>query len=97
MDDNAPRKLSKLESAGRQPLEGPYLDFERLRGIEARARQARAQYIGGLLRRLFEWVEGSARRARERRIEQYLAGATDLADLEHRMRALARREQGLPG
>ncbi|MDX1376381.1 MAG: DUF3563 family protein, partial [Burkholderiales bacterium] len=62
-----------------------------------RARQARAQYVGALLRRLFDWVEGGARRARERRVERYLAGASDLADLEHRMRTLARRGEGFLG
>jgi len=87
-----------LESAGRPPLEGPYLDLDLdVRAIEARARRLRAEYVGGLLRRLFNWLERDVRRARQRRIEQYLASATDLADLEHRMRALARREQGLPG
>jgi len=96
MDDPTNSRLSMLESAGREPLEGPFVDLE-LSLIEARARRLRADYLGGLLRRLFNWLEHDARRARQRRIEQYLASATDLADLEHRMRALARREQGLPG
>lgn len=96
MEDHTKGRLSMLESAGRPPLEGPYLDLD-LSAIEARARRLRAEYVGGLLRRLFNWLQHDVRRARQRRIEQYLASATDLADLEHRMRALARREQGLPG
>lgn len=94
--DHPENRISMLESAGRPPLEGPYLDLD-LKAVEARAHRLRAEYLGGLLRRFFDWLERDARRARHRRIEQYLAGATDLADLEQRMRMLARREQGLPG
>jgi len=93
--DHPEDRISMLESAGRTPLEGPYLDLD-LGAVEARARRMRAEYLGGLLRRLFDWLERDVRRARQRRIEQYLAGSTDLADLERRMRVLARREQGLP-
>jgi|GEM_PF-1540265 len=94
--DHSKDRISMLESAGRPPLEGPYRDLD-LRAVEAHAHRLRAEYLGGLLRRLFDWLERDARRARQRRIEQYLASATDLADLEQRMRMLARREQGLPG
>jgi len=96
MKEQTKPRLSMLESAGRPPLESPYLDLD-LRAIEAQAHQQRAEYLGSLLRRFFDWVERGALRARHRRIEQYLAGATDVVDLEQRMRALARREQGLPG
>ena len=93
--DHPENRISTPESAGRPPLEGPYLDLD-LKAVEARAHRLRAEYLGGLLRRFFDWLERDALRARHRRIEQYLAGATDLADLEQRMRMLARREQGLP-
>jgi len=90
------RKASLLESAGRPRLEGPYLALD-LRVIEASARRARAEYLATLLRRLFHWMECGAQRSRQRRIEQYLANATDLADVEHRMRVLARRGSELLG
>ena len=96
MQDPSKSRPSLLETGGRPRLDGPYVDFD-LRAVEARAHRLRADYLGGLLRRFFERLERDARRARQRRIEQYLAGATDLADLEQRMRLLARREQGLPG
>lgn len=85
-----------LETGGRPRLEGPYVELD-LSAIEARAHRERAEYLGGLLRRFWDWLERGALRARQRRIEQHLAGATDLADLEQRMRALARREAGLLG
>ena len=91
-----PNKVSLLESAGRRRLEGPYLELD-LSVIEASARRARAEYLATLLRRLFDWLEHGVQRSRQRRIEQYLANATDLADVEHRMRALARRGGELLG
>lgn len=93
MRDPTKSRFSLLESAGRPRLDGPYIDLD-LRSIEARARRLRAEYLGGLVRRFFDRLERSAQRARQRRIEQYLAGATDLADVEHRMRLLARRGAG---
>jgi hypothetical protein len=92
----AKERISLLESAGRAPLEGPYVELN-LSQIEACAHRARAEYLGGLLRRFFNWLERDAARARQRRIERYLAGATDLADFEQRVRTLARREEGLLG
>jgi len=97
MHDDVERKRSKLESGGRPRLKGPYFDFAQLQAIETRAHRARAEYLSGLLRRLFDALVHSARRARERRIERYLAGSTDVVDLEQRMRALARREERLLG
>ena len=90
MTTSDPNTASLLESAGRPRLEGPYMELD-LSVIEASARRARAEYLATLLRRLFDWLERGAHRARQRRIEQYLASATDLADVEHRMRVLARR------
>jgi len=82
-----------LETGGRPRLQGPYVELD-LGAIEARAHRERAAYLGGLLRRFWDWLERGALRARQRRIEQHLSGATDLADLEQRMRAFARREAG---
>jgi Protein of unknown function (DUF3563) len=93
MSEPGKSRLSLLESAGRPPLQAPYADLD-LRSIEVRAQRLRAQYLGSLFRRLFDWLERDAQRARQRRIEQYLAGATDLADVEHRMRVLAHRGAG---
>jgi len=58
---------------------------------ERRARRLRALYIGSLLNRLFDWFESLAQAVWRRRTEQYLAQATDLPDLERRMRRLERR------
>jgi len=91
-----PKEVSLLEAAGRPRLEAPYVELD-LSVIEASARRARSEYLATLLRRLFDWLERGAQRSRQRRIEQYLANATDLADVEHRMRALARRGSELLG
>jgi len=96
MKDESESRLSMLETGGRPRLEGPYVSLD-LSAIEARAHRHRAEYLGGLLRRFWLWLGRDALRARHRRIEQQLSGATDVADLERRMRALARREPGLLG
>jgi hypothetical protein len=44
-----------------------------------------------IIDRLFDWLERSVRDARQRELERYLSAATDAADLENRMRILARR------
>lgn len=93
MSEPTDSRLSLLESAGRPALQAPYADLD-LRSIEVRAQRLRAEYLASLLRRLFDWLERDAQRARQRRIEHYLAGATDLADVEHRMRLLAHRGAG---
>jgi len=43
-----------------------------------------------LIQRLFAALERGAQRLREREIENYLAGATDAADLENRLQRLER-------
>jgi hypothetical protein len=96
MQDHTGNRISLLESGRRPRLEGPYVELD-LSAIEARAHSERAEYLGGLLRRFWDWLGRDALRARQRRIEHQLSGATDLADLEQRMRALARREAGLLG
>jgi len=96
MQDPSKTRSSLLESGGRPRLDGPYVDLD-MSAIMARAHRDRAEYLAGLLHRFWAWIERDAQRARQRRIERQLAGATDLADLEQRMRALARREPGLLG
>jgi hypothetical protein len=96
MPNTDPKKASLLESAGRPRLAGPYRELD-LSVIEASARRVRSEYLATLLRRLFDWLAQGAHRSRQRRIEQYLANATDLADVEHRMRVLARRGSELLG
>ncbi len=59
--------------------------------IDRRARRLRAFSIAALVNSLFDWAEAWARAAWRRRAEAYLAQATDLADLEQRMRRLERR------
>jgi hypothetical protein len=59
--------------------------------VERTARRLRAAAIASLLERFFDWIDRSARNARRRRVEEYLAQSTDAADLERRMRQLERR------
>lgn len=74
---------SLLECAGKAAYEGPYVDIGEL---ERRARQARAETLGALFARLFNWLEARIQRAKYRELEQYLGESTDLADLERRIR-----------
>lgn len=76
---------SLLKAAGKTPFAGPFID---IREIEARARQLRADTIGGLLTRLFDWFDARVRRARYRDLERYLSESTDVADLERRLRQI---------
>jgi len=94
MPEDSANRISTLAAGGRPRLEGPYADLD-LSDIQARAHRERAAYLGGLLRRFWFWLGRDALRARHRRIEHQLSGATDVVDLERRMRALARREPGL--
>jgi hypothetical protein len=68
------------------PLREDILDIER------RARELRAKAIGDLFSRFFRAIEHSLWRAQQRDMEDYLAQATDNADLERRMRNLERSE-----
>ena len=65
-----------------------------LDAIERQARALRAHAMAGLFARLIErlanWIERGARRSRQRSVEQFLAQATDHADLEHRIKRLER-------
>jgi hypothetical protein len=58
--------------------------------IERLARQMRADVIGGLFARVFDWLDRAFWRAHQRDVEHYLAQASDAADLERRMRMLER-------
>ena len=85
---------SLLEDAGKPPFAGPFVDFAE---IERRVRHDRAMAVGGMLARLFDWIEASVRRAKYRELERYLGESTDLADLEQRLRRLGAERRGLLG
>jgi hypothetical protein len=59
--------------------------------IETRARAMRAAHIAALIGRLWNRIEAWFVDARRTQDEAYLAQASDLADLEQRMRRLERR------
>lgn len=44
-----------------------------------------------LISRFFDWLDRSARDARERELDRYLSDSSDLADLERRLRMIGRR------
>lgn len=58
--------------------------------IERRARALRAAAIQSALANLSRWLERSFETARRRRIDEYLARARSVADLEARLRRLDR-------
>jgi hypothetical protein len=58
--------------------------------IERRARALRAAAIRSALVSLWSWVERSFETARRRRVEEYLARAQSVAELEERLRQLER-------
>lgn len=76
---------SLLESASRPSLTGPYVDLSL---VAKRARQERSEEMARLIGRFFAWIGAAIERARQRDLERPLSGATDLADLERRMREL---------
>jgi hypothetical protein len=59
--------------------------------IEARARALRAATIADLLGRFWTWLGMRLERAHRRRVEEYLARAQNLAELERRLRKLERQ------
>lgn len=61
--------------------------------VERHARKLRALSIGTLIESLFDWLERRAHESWQRQAEAYLAQASDLADLERRMRRLERRPE----
>ena len=83
---------SLLESAGKAAFAGPYAD---LREVERRARQARAETVGALFARLFNWLDACIQRAKYRELERYLGESTDLADLERRIRRIEGEHRNL--
>jgi hypothetical protein len=83
---------SQLESAGKTAFAGPYVDICE---IERRARQARAETVGGLFARLFNWLDARVQRANYRELERYLGESTDLADLERRIRRIEGERRNL--
>jgi len=77
---------SLLEAAGKPTLAGPYFDLQAL--IE-RARRQRNEEVRRLSSRFFGWIRTAFARTRQSDVDRFLSGATDLADLERRMRELA--------
>jgi hypothetical protein len=59
--------------------------------IEREARKMRAVFVGAFFRRIFDWLERWAYASWQRERERHLAQASDLADLERRMRNLDAR------
>jgi hypothetical protein len=51
----------------------------------------RGEALRGFFPKLAAWLEDAAQRARRNEIEEYLSQATDLADLEQRIRRIERR------
>ncbi len=66
------------------------LDSGELNRLETEARRIRAEYVGGLIKRLMQWLQEIPRAATRSRAERYLAGSTDHADVERRIRTLER-------
>jgi hypothetical protein len=62
------------------------------RPAEGRLPERRAAALRGLFPKLASWFEDAMDRARRNEIEAYLSHATDIADLEERMRQLQRRD-----
>ena len=83
---------SLLTAAGRTPFAGPFIDICE---VEARARQLRADAIGGLFTRLFDWFDARIRRAKYRELEEYLGESTDVADLERRLRHIGHERRNV--
>lgn len=86
LPDQAAAK-SQLEAAGKSTLAAPYVDVP---DVLARAERERSEEIGRLARKFIGWLKASLKRAYQSDVERYLAQATDLADLERRLQALAR-------
>jgi len=61
-----------------------------LRAIEQHARALRRDAVAAFFRRALEWFEAKLRNAQRRDVEDYLAQATDHADLERRLRDVER-------
>ncbi len=64
----------------------------------ARPRRPLTAMIGDAVNGLFDRIEFAASRRDGRELDSYLAGSTDLAEIERRMRELERRQiSGLHG
>jgi len=75
------------EAQPQAPLVAEQLD---LPAILERARQARAVHAGRLVVRAIASLRRALRRALRSDVERYLTGASDLADVERRLRVLER-------
>jgi hypothetical protein len=80
-----PARPSLLEAGGKPALAAPYLDFE---AVIERARNQRNEEIRSLFGRFFAWIRTVFETTRRSDADRFLSGATDLADLERRMRDL---------
>ncbi len=92
-DGYLPRRYATKLAAGTaaRMVKSAEARANRADGLERQARWLGARGLAALIGRFFSWLERSAREARRREIERYLAQSTDAVDLEHRMKALERR------
>ncbi|MFM9885285.1 MAG: hypothetical protein ACKVQT_19855 [Burkholderiales bacterium] len=74
------------------PLSQP--NFEALMQLEKEARRLRSEHATKLIQSMIGWIRDIPRRARQASAERYLAGASDHADVERRIRNLERNHAG---
>jgi len=66
--------------------------IDELQGLEREARRLRSEYVFAMLVAIKAWFADIPRRARQDSAERYLAGATDHAEVERRIRVLERSQ-----
>ena len=69
-------------------------NFEALLELEKEARRLRSNHMIKLIQSMIKWIRDIPRRARQENTQRYLAGATDHADVERRIRMLERDHVG---
>lgn len=82
-------ELSQSEASGKT---SPVAGEPDLAKVLAVAREHRAQYVGRVVASFASALKRGLRRALQSDFERYLAGATDLADVERRLRTFERGE-----
>ncbi|MBI2312700.1 MAG: DUF3563 family protein [Betaproteobacteria bacterium] len=76
-------------------FKSPEMSALDLAAIERRAHKLRALEIGALIERFLVWLERTVERAYRKPVDEYLAQATDHADLERRQRQVDRSRRPL--
>ncbi len=69
-------------------------DFEELGSLHREARRLRSEHVGRVIHSIIAWIGDIPRRARQDSAERFIAGASDHADVERRIRALERNNVG---